>query len=93
MLEKNNLMIDDIDWFVFYSVNMCIIEVICKGIGLLVEKVFESFFIYGNIFFVFILLALNEGVKVGKVKKGDKVMFFGFGGGFFYVGIIVEWGV
>jgi 3-oxoacyl-[acyl-carrier-protein] synthase-3 len=93
LLEKNNLTIDDIDWFVPHSANMRIIEAICKGIGLPVEKALESVSIYGNTSSASIPLALNEGVKAGKVKKGDKVMLLGFGGGLSYAGTVVEWGV
>ena len=93
LLEKNNLTIDDIDWFVPHSANMRIIEAICKGIGLPTEKALESVSIYGNTSSASIPLALNEGVKAGKVKKGDKIMLLGFGGGLSYAGTIVEWGV
>jgi 3-oxoacyl-[acyl-carrier-protein] synthase-3 len=93
LLEKNNLTINDIDWFVPHSANMRIIEAICKGIGLPVEKALESLSIYGNTSSASIPLALNEGVKAGKVKKGDKVMLLGFGGGLSYAGTVVEWGM
>lgn len=91
LLEKNNMVIDDIDWFVPHSANMRIIEALCKGIGIPVEKALESISIYGNTSSASIPLALNEGIKAGKVKKGDKVMLLGFGGGLSYAGTIVEW--
>jgi len=49
--------------------------------------------IYGNTSSASIPLALNEGVQAGKVKKGDKVMLLGFGGGLSYAGTVVEWGM
>lgn len=93
LLDKNNLTIDDIDWFVPHSANMRIIEALCKGIGIPVEKALESISIYGNTSSASIPLALYEGIKAGKVKKGDKVMLLGFGGGLSYAGTVVEWGV
>lgn len=93
LLEKNNLAIDDIDWFIPHSANMRIIEALCKSIGIPLEKALESISIYGNTSSASIPLALNEGIKAGKVKKGDKLMLLGFGGGLSYAGAIVEWGV
>ncbi|MEQ8705694.1 MAG: ketoacyl-ACP synthase III [Phaeodactylibacter sp.] len=93
LLDKNNLTIDDIDWFVPHSANMRIIEALCKGIGIPVEKALESISVYGNTSSASIPLALYEGIKAGKVKKGDKVMLLGFGGGLSYAGTVVEWGV
>lgn len=93
LLDKNNLAIGDIDWFVPHSANMRIIEALCKGIGLPVDKALESISIYGNTSSASIPLALYEGIKAGKVKKGDKLMLLGFGGGLSYAGTIVEWGV
>jgi 3-oxoacyl-[acyl-carrier-protein] synthase-3 len=93
LLAKNNMAIDDIDWFVPHSANMRIIEALCKGIGIPVEKALESISIYGNTSSASIPLALHEGIKAGKVNNGDKVMLLGFGGGLSYAGTVVEWGV
>ena len=91
LLEKEGLTVDDIDWFVPHSANMRIIEAICKQVGLPIEKALESLSTYGNTSSASIPLALYEGVRAGKVKKGDKVLLLGFGGGLAYAGAIVEW--
>lgn len=91
LLEKEGLSVEDIDWFVPHSANMRIIEAICKQVGLPVEKALESVSTYGNTSSASIPLALYEGVRAGKVRKGHKVMMLGFGGGLTYAGAIVEW--
>ncbi len=91
LLALNQMTVDDIDWFVPHSANMRIIEAICKGSGVPMEKALESVSIYGNTSSASIPLALHEGVRAGKVKPGDKVLMLGFGGGLSYAGTIVTW--
>ena len=93
IVEKNGLSKDDIDWFIPHSANMRIIEAICQRVGFPVEKSLESLSLYGNTSSASIPLALNEAVRAGKVKKGDKLLLLGFGGGLTYAGTVVEWGI
>jgi len=90
LLALNNLTIDDIDWFIPHSANMRIIEAIGTNIGISKEKTLESVQFYGNTSSASIPLAFNEGLREGKIKKGDKVLLFGFGGGLSYAGTIIE---
>jgi len=91
LLEKNNMKVDDIDWFIPHSANMRIIEAICKNANIPIQKALESISIYGNTSSASIPLAWQEGLKAGKVKKGDKLLILGFGGGLAYAGNIIEW--
>lgn len=45
---------------------------------------------YGNTSAATIPIALDEAVKEGRVKKGDKVIMIGFGGGLTYGSTIFE---
>jgi 3-oxoacyl-[acyl-carrier-protein] synthase III len=82
---------DDIDWFVPHSANLRIIDALCNNSGFPMEKTLESITIYGNTSSASIPLALHRGIREGKVKSGDKIMMFGFGGGLVYAGLILEW--
>lgn len=93
ILEKNGLSKEDIDWFIPHSANMRIIEAICQRVGFPVEKSLESLSRYGNTSSASIPLALDEAVRDGRVKKGDKLLLLGFGGGLTYAGTVVEWGL
>jgi 3-oxoacyl-[acyl-carrier-protein] synthase-3 len=46
---------------------------------------------FGNTSSASIPIALYQGIMNGKVKKGDKIMLIGFGGGLAYAGTIIEW--
>ncbi len=91
LLHKNGLTLEEIDWFVPHSANLRIIEAICNETGLPIEKVLESIVDYGNTSSASIPIALYNGIQSGKVKRGDKVMLMGFGGGLAYAGTIVTW--
>ena len=45
---------------------------------------------YGNTSAGSIPIALDEAIKEGKLKKGDKFVATGFGGGLTYGSILVE---
>lgn len=60
--------------------------------GISLEKALTSVEWFGNTSSVSIVLALDEAVKNGKLKEGDNLILFGFGGGLTYTGLIVKWG-
>lgn len=91
LIQTEGITTDDLDWFVPHSANMRIIEAISKSVGLPIKKSLESISVYGNTSSASIPLALHLGIKAGKVKKGDKIMLLGFGGGLAYAGAIIEW--
>lgn len=82
----------DIDWFVPHSANLRMVESICEKTGIPLEKALTSVEWFGNTSSVSIVLALDEAVKNGKLKEGDTLILFGFGGGLTYTGLIVKWG-
>ncbi|HAD14510.1 MAG TPA: ketoacyl-ACP synthase III [Saprospirales bacterium] len=91
LAAKNNLTLQDIDWFVPHSANLRIIEAICNETGFPIEKALESIVDYGNTSSASIPIALYQGIVQGKVKKGDKIMLIGFGGGLAYAGTVITW--
>ena len=93
LAERSGLALADFDWFIPHSANLRIIEALCTQTGFPLEKTLESISIYGNTSSASIPLALHRGIREGKVKKGDKIILIGFGGGLVYAGIGLEWAV
>ena len=91
LLEKNNLTLDDIDWLIPHSANLRILEAISNDIGFPMSKVLESIVDYGNTSSATIPIALCNGIRSGKVQRGDRILFIGFGGGLVYAGTIIQW--
>lgn len=92
LTDRSHLSLGDIDWFIPHSANLRIIEALCNQTGFPLEKTLESITLFGNTSSASIPLALHRGIRDGKVKKGDKLMLIGFGGGLVYAGLVVEWG-
>jgi len=91
LLEQAGWKTEQIDWFVPHSANLRIIESICEKSGIPFEKALYSLEYYGNTSAASIPLAIHLGVKSGKVKPGDNMLLFGFGGGLTYTGLIMRW--
>ena len=72
---------DDIALVVPHQANYRIVESAVKRMGITDEKVFLNLEKYGNTSASCIPVALTEAVQQGRIKKGDKVVLVGFGGG------------
>jgi 3-oxoacyl-[acyl-carrier-protein] synthase-3 len=91
LLKKYNYTLDQIQWFVPHSANLRMIEAISEGLNISMNKTLTSIEEYGNTSSVSIPFALYEGVRAGKLKKGDIVLLYGFGGGMVHAGCIFRW--
>ena len=91
LLKKASLNIDQIDWIILHQANRRIIESVAKKINVPLEKFIINIDRFGNTSSASIPIALDEGVEHGKIRRKDKVMFIGFGGGLSWGGVIVEW--
>jgi 3-oxoacyl-[acyl-carrier-protein] synthase-3 len=92
LLQNSGLGKSDIDWFIPHSANLRIIESICEKSGIPFDKALYSLVHYGNTSAASIPLALDLGIKEGKVKPGDTLLLYGFGGGLVHAGLLVKWG-
>lgn len=91
--ENGGIELLDIDWFVPHSANLRMIESICEKSGYPLEKTLVSLIHYGNTSSATIPLAIDQGVKEGKLKPKDKLLLFGFGGGLTQAGLLIEWNI
>ena len=72
---------EDIDWFVPHQANERIIKGVVKKLDLRDEQVISTISGQGNTSAASIPLAFHAGVKDGRIKPGDMVLFEGMGGG------------
>jgi 3-oxoacyl-[acyl-carrier-protein] synthase-3 len=91
LLAKAGMTVDDLDWFIPHSANLRMVKSICKRLGIPMKKTLTSIEEFGNTSSVTIPLALDLAIKSGKIKRGDKLALYGFGGGLTQAGVIVEW--
>ena len=81
-IEKAGLAKEDIDHFLLHQANMRIIEAIKQNLQLPDERFHHNIERRGNTSSASIPLLLDEIVREGKVKRGDLMLFNGFGAGF-----------
>ena len=89
ILERNNLTGEDIQWLVPHQANNRIIDATSRRMNLPTEKVMKNIYKYGNTTSATLPLCLWDYEK--KLKKGDKLVFAAFGGGFSWGAIYLTW--
>jgi 3-oxoacyl-[acyl-carrier-protein] synthase-3 len=80
-INRANLTYDDIAYFVPHQANMRIINAAAQKTKQPIEKFQISIKDTGNVSSASVPMALYDLMQAGKVKKGDKIMLMGFGGG------------
>lgn len=89
MLTRNKLTEEDIQWLVPHQANKRIIEATAKRVGVSSEKVMMNIHRYGNTTSATLPLLLAD--YENQLKKGDKLVFAAFGGGFTWGSIYLTW--
>jgi len=90
-LEANEMTYSDIDWLVPHQANLRIINATVKKLGLPPERVILTVGEHGNTSAASVPMALDQGVRSGKIKRGDTVLLEAFGGGFTWASTLLEY--
>ena len=91
IIKACNLNSNEISWMIPHQANIRIITAIAKRINLPMNKVVLTIDTHGNTSSASIPLALDVAVRDGRIKKGDKLLLEGIGGGFSWGGLLVEY--
>jgi len=81
LLKRNNLSLDDIDWFIPHQANLRIIETAAKLLEFPMEKVICTVEKYANTSSASIPSALHIALEDGRVKRGQTILVAAFGAG------------
>jgi 3-oxoacyl-[acyl-carrier-protein] synthase-3 len=73
---------NEIDWFIPHQANIRIMDTVAKRLRIPKEKVIITVHKYGNTSAASIPTALDEGVRGGKIQRGDLILTSSFGAGF-----------
>jgi 3-oxoacyl-[acyl-carrier-protein] synthase-3 len=90
-IEKAGWTPDEVDLVIPHQANVRIIEAVAKGLKLPMERFVVNIHKYGNTSAASVGIALDEAVREGRVKPGDKLIFVAFGAGFTSGAIALEW--
>lgn len=89
-LAANNIAKEQLDWLVPHQANMRIIAATAKKLAMPMEQVIVTLDKHGNTSAASVPLALDEGVRSGKIKPGQLVLLEAFGGGFTWGSALVR---
>lgn len=91
VLEKAGLEPGDVDWLVPHQANLRIIKAVGSRLRIPEERCYINIEHYGNTSAASIPIALDEGVRSGKIKRNDIVLMTAFGAGLTWGGSVVRW--
>jgi len=89
VMERNQLSVDDLSWFVPHQANMRIIDAVGRRMGIDKEKVMVNIQQYGNTTAATIPLCLYD--YENQLRKGDNIILAAFGAGFTWGSIYLKW--
>ncbi len=91
VIKEAGLTWDDIALVVPHQANYRIVDSAIKRMGISSDKVFLNLEKYGNTSASCIPVSLAQAVEQGRIKKGDKIVLVGFGGGLTWGAALLEW--
>ena len=91
VLGKAGLTYDDIALVIPHQANYRIVDAAIKRMGITQDKVFLNLEKFGNTSASCIPSSLSQAVEQGRIKKGDKIILVGFGGGLTWGAALLEW--
>jgi 3-oxoacyl-[acyl-carrier-protein] synthase III len=90
-LAANQLEASDLDWLIPHQANIRIIQATTRKLGVSMEKVVVTVDRHANTSAASIPLALDEAVRDGRIRAGQRLLLEGVGGGFTWGAILVRW--
>lgn len=91
VLDEAGVSADDLTFVVPHQANARIIDVVSNKLKIPEEKFFKNMDRYGNTSSASVPIALHELHESGKLKRGDKVLLTGFGGGMTWGTMLLTW--
>jgi len=82
---------DDVDWVVPHQANHRIIEATARKVGVPLERVILTVSEHGNTSAASIPLALDQGVRDGRIQQGNLLLLEAMGGGFTWGAATLRW--
>jgi 3-oxoacyl-[acyl-carrier-protein] synthase-3 len=82
---------DDLALVIPHQANLRIIDAIAKRLNMKEDRVFRNVHKYGNMSAATTIIALDEALHEGRVKRGDLVELIAFGAGLTWGAAVLKW--
>src|SRR5690606_32230754 len=90
-LHRCELTVDRIACIIPHQANRRIIEAVSDRLGAHPEQVFVNVDRYGNTSAASVVIALDEAVRSGRIRRGDLLLMTVFGAGLTWGAAVIEW--
>jgi 3-oxoacyl-[acyl-carrier-protein] synthase-3 len=90
-LSANGMQQSDVDWLVPHQANTRIIAATAKKLKMSMDHVILTLENQGNTSSASVLLALNEGVRDGRIQRGQVILLEAFGAGFTWGSALIKY--
>ncbi|QEK39527.1 ketoacyl-ACP synthase III [Candidatus Sneabacter namystus] len=91
ILNKNNVSVSEVDYFVPHQANQRIIQAVSDALGINKTKVVSTVADHANCSAGSVPLALSFLQESGKLKSGDVILLVAFGAGFAWGAVLLKW--
>jgi 3-oxoacyl-[acyl-carrier-protein] synthase III len=91
VLKDAGLSKDDIDVAIVHQPSRRLFEAAIKSLKIPPEKSIQDFHRYGNTISAELPIALDENIRNGRIKRGDKLLLVTFGAGFNAGAMVLEY--
>jgi len=90
-LRRCEVDISQIKCIIPHQANQRIVDAVADRLGAKPEQMFVNLAKYGNTSAASVGIALEEAVRVGRVRRGDLILLVAFGAGLTWGAALVEW--
>lgn len=90
-LEHNNISKSEIDWLIPHQANFRIINATAKKLNIPLERVILTIQDHGNTSAASVPMALDVGIRDGRIKRGDLMLLEAFGAGFIWGAALIRY--
>jgi len=90
-LETNGVKRSELDWLVPHQANIRIIQATARKLEMPMDRVIVTVADHGNTSSASVPLALDIGVRDGRIKRGQLLLLEAFGGGFTWGSALIRY--
>lgn len=90
-LKKNRIKPADLSLLIPHQANLRIIQATARRLNLPMDRVVVNLDKYGNTSSASIPMALDEAVRMGRIRDGDNILLEAFGGGLTWASVLIKW--
>ena len=90
-LKAHDIAKAQLDWLIPHQANIRIIEAMAKRLELPMDKVIVTIGTHGNTSAASVPLALDTGIRDGRIKRGQLLLLEAFGGGFTWGSALIRY--